>query len=80
MTLYNISINSVGVIYLQGQNQLLIGIAKTLVDDTQPQELHLMALRLLQSITWEINCKAVLENIAETVITNIIIYTLFIVN
>ncbi|EEB16753.1 Heat shock factor 2-binding protein, putative [Pediculus humanus corporis] len=67
MTLYNISINSVGVIYLQGQNQLLIGIAKTLVDDTQPQELHLMALRLLQSITWEINCKAVLENIAETV-------------
>lgn len=69
MSLYNISINNVGVIYLQGQPQLLTGIAKTLEDETQPQELHLMALRLLQSITWEVNCNAVLENIAETVKT-----------
>lgn len=68
MSLYNISINSVGVIYLQGQPQLLTGIVKTLEDDMQPQELRLMALRLLQSITWEVNCSAVLENIAETVI------------
>ncbi|KAK6641355.1 hypothetical protein RUM44_013064 [Polyplax serrata] len=67
MSLYNISINNVGVIYLQGQPQLLTGIVKTLEDETQPQELHMMALRVLQSITWEVNCYAVLENIAETV-------------
>ncbi|KAL0276261.1 UNVERIFIED_CONTAM: hypothetical protein PYX00_003867 [Menopon gallinae] len=67
MSLYNVSINSVGVVYLQDQPNLITGIAKTLEDDTQPQELHLMALRLLQSLTWEINCTATLNNIVDTV-------------
>lgn len=67
MSLYNISINSIGVTYLQDQPNLISGIAKTLDDDSQPQELHLMALRLLQSLTWEINCRATLDNIIETV-------------
>lgn len=68
MSLYNISINSVGVVYLQDQPHLITGIAKTLEDDTQPQELHMMALRLLQSLTWDINCSATLNNIVDTVI------------
>lgn len=67
MSLYNISINNLGVVYLQDQPQLITGIAKTLEDDSQPQELHLMALRLLQSLTWEINCKTTFENLVEMV-------------
>lgn len=71
MSLYNVSINSVGVVYLQDQQPLLSGITKTLEDDSQPQELHLMALRLLQSLTWEVGSAQTLNIIIETVRTTI---------
>lgn len=67
MSLYNISINSIGVVYLQDQPNLISGIARTLDDDSQADELQKMALRLLQSLTWDINCRATLNNIVETV-------------
>jgi hypothetical protein len=66
MALYNTSINQNGLKFLQQQKDLLSALAYDLQRDTT-YELKLMALRLLQSLTYDIPNETVLKDIMKEV-------------
>jgi hypothetical protein len=66
MALYNTSINQNGLKFLQQQKDLLSAIAHDFQTDTT-YELKLMALRLLQSLTYDIPNGRVLRDIMKEV-------------
>lgn len=53
MVLYNISINQTGIVLIQDQKPLLVAVSNIIVSEHTP-ELKVLALRLLESITFEI--------------------------
>uniref|UniRef100_A0A0A9XYH9 Heat shock factor 2-binding protein n=1 Tax=Lygus hesperus TaxID=30085 RepID=A0A0A9XYH9_LYGHE len=53
MVLYNISINQSGIVLIQDQKPLLYALSQIVVSELTP-ELKVLALRLLESITFEI--------------------------
>jgi len=66
MVLYNVSINQTGLMLIQDQKPLLVTISQLLVGE-KPPELRLMALRLLESVTFEIPNRQVLNLILQYV-------------
>jgi hypothetical protein len=70
MALYNTSINQNGLKFLQQQKDLLSAIAYDFQRDTT-YELKLMALRLLQSLTYDIPNGRVLKDIMKEVCTRV---------
>ena len=70
MTLYNISINQIGLQMLQ-ESPLVLKILSHLLNDESNQELRLMAVRILQSITYEIDSTQILTEIEIAVSFNL---------
>ncbi|KAK7871596.1 hypothetical protein R5R35_001789 [Gryllus longicercus] len=66
MALYNISINQYGLNYLQEKKDILPAITSNLHCECA-NDLRIMSLRLLQSITYEISTLKLLEEIEETI-------------
>ncbi|XP_063233938.1 heat shock factor 2-binding protein-like isoform X3 [Bacillus rossius redtenbacheri] len=64
MTLYNVSINQCGLAFLQESPQLLAALSHGLQHDTSP-ELKVMALRVLQSLSWEVKDSARLQQMEQ---------------
>lgn len=66
MVLYNISINQSGIVMIQDQKPLLFALSQMIVSDLTP-ELKVLALRLLESITFEIPNGLILLKIQQQV-------------
>nr|CAD7462884.1 unnamed protein product [Timema tahoe] len=62
MTVYNVSINQCGLSFLQEQKELSEALSHGLRNDTS-QELKLMSLRVLQSLTYEMEDLGVLRDL-----------------
>lgn len=66
MSLYNLSINQVGLLMLLEKTCLFEEMAKNIVGETNP-ELRLLSLRLLQSLTMQIPSSQVYQEITSSV-------------
>lgn len=66
MSLYNLSINQVGLLMLLEKTCLFGEMAKNIVGETNP-ELRLLSLRLLQSLTMQIPSSQVYQEITSSV-------------
>jgi hypothetical protein len=67
MALYNTSINSDGLMFLQQQKDLLSALTYEMQRATVCGELKMMALRLMQSLTCHIPSAAVLTDMTKQV-------------